>query len=70
MSKKINISFNMGGFTFIQFVLWIIHYGDIIILPHWLVWLPCYIIATIIGIFLLVIIIVLIIFVIDHFING
>jgi len=58
--SKVNLSVNFGGFGILQIMLLILHYGKILILPLWLVWLPSLILGGILGIVLIILFIILI----------
>ena len=55
------ININFGGLLFIQFILLILHYGNILMLPKWLVWLPAMIMGVILGIVLVILLVVFVV---------
>lgn len=60
VNNKYEINIGGGSLLFIQFILLILHYGKVLIMPLWLVWLPAIIIGSIIGLVLIVLFIVFI----------
>lgn len=45
---------------FIQIILLVLHYGNIILMPWWLVWLPSLVFVTVAGIWLVCVLLIIV----------
>ncbi len=60
-NNKYSINIGMGGWFTIQIILLVLFYGDIVIMPLWLVWLPSIVVGVILCVLLIVLLIILLV---------